>query len=66
MRLSLLLTVLGGVILFAIHGNRKISWLPWLDLRAFGWVIFLAGIGFAVAWSTPHYHRWRSARIEDD
>ena len=60
MRTALILAALGGIIVFAVRTTANIKWLPWLDVKAAGWVMFLIGVGFAVAYSTPHYHRWRN------
>ena len=57
---ALFFAVTGAIILFAIKGTEKVSWLPWLDVRALGWVLLLTGAGFAIVYMTPHYHRWRN------
>ena len=59
MRIALILAAIGGVITFAVNPAAKISWLPWLNVHAAGLVMFAVGIFFAIAYSTPHYHRWR-------
>ena len=56
---ALILAAVGGIITFAVKTTAKISWLPWLNVHAAGVVMLAIGIIFAVAYSTPHYHRWR-------
>jgi len=57
---ALIMAAAGAVILFAIKGTEKISWMPWLNVHSLGWILFLLGIFFALIFATPHYHRWRS------
>jgi hypothetical protein len=64
MRIALILAAIGGVITFAVKTTAKIEWLPWLNIHAAGLVMFIVGIFFALAYTTPHYHRWRGR--EDD
>ena len=60
MRTALVLAAIGGIIVFAVNPSFKVSWLSDVNIHAAGWVMFLVGIGFAIAYSTPHYHRWRN------
>jgi len=59
MIVALIVATLGGIITFAVKTSAKIAWLPWLNIHSAGVVMFIVGLVFAVAYSTPHYHRWR-------
>ena len=56
---ALISAIIGAIIIWGIKGSEKLSFAPSLDVRACGWIFFLTGIGFAVVYATPHYHRWR-------
>jgi len=60
MKTALIVATLGGIITFAVKTTAKITWLPWLNIHAAGVVMFALGVFFAIAYSTPHYHRWRT------
>ena len=56
---ALIMAAVGAVIIFAIKGTEKISWMPWLNVHAFGWILLLIGGLYAAVAATPHYYRWR-------
>lgn len=56
--ISLALTVIGAIIVFATHGV-KLTAFPWLDPYAAGWVMLIVGaITFVIGAASAHNSGW--------
>jgi hypothetical protein len=64
-RIALLMTALGALLLFAIHGATRLSWIPWLDLHVAGVVLMIVGAGFGVLLAIQRRRRSRGEYGED-
>lgn len=67
MKTALFVTIAGAILLFAVNpSSEKLKALPWLNVRDLGWILFLSGTCWAIAYTSPHYHRWRTRRIREE